>query len=678
MLDLTSRRVVAESRPDILDTAVAPGSVMKVFTLVAAMERGLIDDHTRITCTRTIDVDGQRLTCVHPDLHRSLSASEALGHSCNVFFATVARRLSASDLNAVLTRVGLPPVRSGTPVASAALGLAGVRATPRDLLDAFVRLVTPGGVQSLSVHTRATLVGGLRLAATSGTAQAFRAAGLTALAKTGTAPMPQGGYQGLVVAVAPDPNPSTAVVVLVPGGAGADAAQYAAGLLLSRGRTVRVGITRPSGGYDVETMPIETYVSRVVAGEMGAKGPEAAMEAMALVARTYAEVNRGRHSEEGFDLCDLTHCQVVGKSSTASDAAARATAGRVLLWEGKPATVYFSSWCGGYTEQPSRVWPSARNVPYLPAAPDPDCAKEPPWTSTVAEPELRRALTTAGMRGNGIARLDVVERDQSGRAVLVRASGMVPGTISGTEFQLAVGRTLGWQVLKSTLFKVRRVAAGFEFTGKGLGHGVGLCIRGASAKAAAGASRDAILAAYFPGPTVGPLPAEIRILLPELDRRDTDAARAVAQTALADVARRLGVDAPAAVSLRFHPTVESYRRATGLPWWTVARTMGTTIDLTPLAVLRQHETLASALRHEFVHVMTDDVLEGRPLWIKEGLALVIAGEHRPSAADARAACPSDDELRASSSLEAWRRAYEAAGACVARQLARGVSWRDLR
>jgi stage II sporulation protein D len=651
---------------------------MKVFALVAALERGLVDERTRITCIRTIDVDGQRLNCVHPDLHRPLSAAEAIGYSCNVFFATVARRLSASDLSAVLTRVALPPVRPGTPTASAALGLAGVRVSARDLLDTFVRLVTPGGVQSLSVHTRATLTEGLRLAATLGTAQAFRAAGLTALAKTGTAPMPQGGYQGLVVAVAPDPNPSTAVVVLMPGGAGADAAHYAAGLLLSRGRTLRVGITRPSGGYDVETIPIETYVSRVVAGEMGAKAPKAAMEAMALVARTYAEVNRGRHGDEGFDLCDLTHCQVVGKASAASDAAARATAGRVLLWEGKPATVFFSSWCGGYTEQPSRVWPSARDVPYLPATPDPDCAREPPWTSAVPEPELRRALTAAGLRGNTVLSLDVVERDRSGRAVLVRARGMVPGTISGTEFQLAVGRTLGWQALKSTLFNVRRVATGFEFTGRGLGHGVGLCIRGATAKAAAGAPRDAILAAYFPGLTVGPLPAEIRILLPESDRRETDSVRAVAQTALADVARRLGIDGPAAVSLRFHPTVESYRRATGLPWWTVARTMGTTIDLTPLAVLRQHETLASALRHEFVHVMTDDALEGRPLWVREGLALVTAGEHLPSAADARAVCPSDDELRAASSSEAWRRAYEAAASCVARKLARGVPWRELR
>jgi len=88
-------------------------------------------------------VDGKRLTCVHPDLHRPLTAAEALGHSCNVFFATVAQRLPRQALDGVLVRAGLPPVSPGAPLASAALGLSGIRATPPQLLDAFLRLVGP-------------------------------------------------------------------------------------------------------------------------------------------------------------------------------------------------------------------------------------------------------------------------------------------------------------------------------------------------------------------------------------------------------------------------------------------------------------------------------------------------------------------------------------------------------
>jgi hypothetical protein len=63
-------------------------------------------------------------------------------------------------------------------------------------------------------------------------------------------------------------------------------------------------------------------------------------------------------------------------------------------------------------------------------------------------------------------------------------------------------RLLGWQTLKSTLFDVRRSGTGYVLTGRGSGHGVGLCVRGAMKRASRGASRDEILAAYFPGLTV--------------------------------------------------------------------------------------------------------------------------------------------------------------------------------
>ena len=45
---------------------------------------------------------------------------------------------------------------------------------------------------------------------------------------------------------------------------------------------------------------------------------------------------------------------------------------------------------------------------------------------------------------------------------------------------MAVGRTLGWQVLKSTLFDVERTATGYRFRGRGRGHGVGLCVLGSA------------------------------------------------------------------------------------------------------------------------------------------------------------------------------------------------------
>jgi stage II sporulation protein D len=49
------------------------------------------------------------------------------------------------------------------------------------------------------------------------------------------------------------------------------------------------------------------------------------------------------------------------------------------------------------------------------------------------------------------------------------------------------------------LTAVRRLAKGFEFTGSGSGHGVGLCQWGARLQAEKGRGYEQILRFYFPG-----------------------------------------------------------------------------------------------------------------------------------------------------------------------------------
>jgi stage II sporulation protein D len=83
---------------------------------------------------------------------------------------------------------------------------------------------------------------------------------------------------------------------------------------------------------------METYVARVLAGEALRDSRPAALEALAITLRTFAEANRGRHRADGFDLCDQTHCQVVRTATAATERAAQATAGRLLLLrDGAPA-----------------------------------------------------------------------------------------------------------------------------------------------------------------------------------------------------------------------------------------------------------------------------------------------------------------------------------------------------
>lgn len=676
--ELPSGRVMASARPDILSSPIAPGSIAKIAALMAALESGVIGPTTTMTCRRRVLFEGRVLTCSHPDVGHPLTPSEALAHSCNDFFVAVGRRLRREALNVALVRLGLAPISGDAPIVPAALGLEGVRATPEALLRGFVRLVVRQPIPGLREATSRVLVDGLRGSATYGTAAALARAGLDAMAKTGTAPMPGGGYLGIVVAVMPAGQPSRGIVVVAPGGAGLDAAAIAADLLAGRargeseqrdrlegrsprpGQVLRVGQVTPGGGYRVVSMDLEEYVARVVAGEAAPGSRPQALEALALTARTFALVNRDRHEADGFDLCDLTHCQVLGRATPESRAAAVSTTGRVLLFNGLLARVFYTASCGGSSEVTSAVWPLASDEPYLVRHAEPECGRITAWASEITAIDLRRALRAAGVRGGELRALEVVDRSRSGRVTRIHVSGLAPAELTGEEFRLAVGRTLGWNLLKSSLFEVTRTAAGYRFSGRGAGHGVGLCVAGSARLAARGENLVAILRVYFPGLVVGPIPAgpgeasnatEILVRVPAPDASEQSPTRDLVQRELDRLVRVTGLRAPPRVRLVFHPTPESYERATGEPWWTSGASREDQIDLVPLSVLRRRGVLESTLGHELAHWLTSPVLAGRPLWVKEGAAQFFAGEHVeaartvPGAVTSRTVCPSDMEMQ---------------------------------
>src|SRR5262249_61882329 len=94
----------------------------------------------------------------------------------------------------------------------------------------------------------------------------------------------------------------------------------------------------------------------------------AALEALAITIRTFAAANLKRHGADGFDLCDQTHCQVVRAAVAATERAAQAAGGRLLLRNGGPAGIYYTAACGGPPGVPSRVAPRAPGPPLLPSA----------------------------------------------------------------------------------------------------------------------------------------------------------------------------------------------------------------------------------------------------------------------------------------------------------------------
>jgi len=95
--------------------------------------------------------------------------------------------------------------------------------------------------------------------------------------------------------------------------------------------------------------------------------------------------------------------------------------------------------------------------------------------------------------------IDVLDRDQAGRAERIALRGAQNRVVRGEELRDVLGQAFGDRAIKSTWFDVRAERTLFVFAGRGFGHGVGLCQAGALARIRAGAKPAAILQRYFPG-----------------------------------------------------------------------------------------------------------------------------------------------------------------------------------
>ena len=479
--------------------------------------------------------------------------------------------------------------------------------------------------------------------------------------------------------------------------------------------SVRIGVLR-NGAYEIVTVPLEEYVARVLTGEALPGSAPAAMEALAIAIRTYTQANLGRHRADGFDLCDQTHCQVMRTASPVTERAAQSTSGKVLLYRGTAATIFYSASCGGRTELPSAVWPGADDPPYLPSRPDNGCDGDPVWTAELALPDLQRAFTEAGFRGR-LQSLAVASRNASGRVAKLSLEGLTPSEISGQDLRAAVGRTLGWQHIRSTAFELRRLGNVYRMDGRGSGHGVGMCVIGSAKLASAGQSAATILDHYYPGLELGsfeprltaapmaptPVPPAPRtapsassgavaaapaavaagvdgvvVSLPEGDEGERDAMLKLAVRERDSLAKTLGVATPPSLTLRFHATADEYARATGRAWFTSGAVLGSEIHLPPLAALRERGVLERMLRRQVVHLMIDVELSRRPAWVREGAALFFADGPSAPGTLSRSSCPTDLELLKPVSPGSLGNAFADARACFERQIAAGRSWRDVR
>ena len=263
---------------------------------------------------------------------------------------------------------------------------------------------------------------------------------------------------------------------------------------------------------EVEEIPLDTYLLGVVSAEMPANFEQEALNAQALVARTYTIYsivhNQGKHGDA--DICDDSNCcqAWISKEDRMArwdegeresnwrkiETAVNTTAGKIITYEGAVIDAFFHSNSGGTTEAPVNVW-GGTNYPYLQSV---ETAGEDAYSQYSSE----ASFTKEEFNNKILAKhsdftidyskedaIKILEYTESGRIKTIKIGNL---NLSGVEV-----RTL--LVLKSANFTVNIDGDNIKFEVTGYGHGVGMSQTGADSMAKSGSGYEEIVKHFYTG-----------------------------------------------------------------------------------------------------------------------------------------------------------------------------------
>ncbi len=286
----------------------------------------------------------------------------------------------------------------------------------------------------------------------------------------------------------------------------------------------------------VNVLAMDEYLYGVVGREMSESFPLEALKAQSVAARNYAVISLGRHSDQGFDLCNGEHCQAYGGVAYEGENVRKAvdeTTGMLLYYEGEVVQCYYYSSNGGYTEDSENVWYAS--LGYLRGKSDPfEKGDEIPgynWSHTFTKEEVEDCLLERGIDIGEIKDITVTEYSENQHALEIVIKGTkgkkvyykdniraaFPERLKSTLFTVSKGAdTVSVKVLtgngmsvyetkpvvvmsRDGLHEIKTVGKSgeFTFTGRGNGHGVGMSQYGAKFMAEEGYTFREILEFYF-------------------------------------------------------------------------------------------------------------------------------------------------------------------------------------
>lgn len=249
----------------------------------------------------------------------------------------------------------------------------------------------------------------------------------------------------------------------------------------------------------INDLDLEDYLKGVITAEIPSGWRPHALKAQAVASRTYALYEKRSAGSRQYHVLATVKSQVYnGASGEQSNGvrAVRETAGLVLTYAGKIIPAFFHASCGGHTENAAELW--GIDEPYLKGV-DCECQEIVPnglWEKRITATRVLGALRRRGYRLDDILDLGVEGITPAGRVrdVAIRSAGgkkLVPAEM----LRAAIGNTL----IPSVFFELELLEGEAVFSGRGSGHGVGLCQWGAEEMAGRGRDFRSILSHYYPG-----------------------------------------------------------------------------------------------------------------------------------------------------------------------------------
>src|SRR5699024_777067 len=276
--------------------------------------------------------------------------------------------------------------------------------------------------------------------------------------------------------------------------------------------TLSVAVMRTKS-EEIENVPLETYVSRVVASEMPAEFEMEALKSQALAARTFI-VNHLLHKDEKkvdgeeSDVLDTVQHQVYNneeelrktlgadyeKKMKKITQAVEETKGEILTYNDTPITPAFFSTSNGYTENSEDYWDN--ELPYLRSVESPWDKDSPEFldqkTFTIAEIEQALNITLPQT-----ALIDFEVHQNEGKRE--RKLTLGDDTFTGREIREKLE-------LRSSDFTIEQKNNHLVFTTKGYGHGIGMSQYGADRMAKEGKTYKDIVSYYYQDVEISTVP----------------------------------------------------------------------------------------------------------------------------------------------------------------------------